>query len=53
MSKTERGHFSLQKEGGDYTFLRLPVVIIGRANSTKSSMRTGHAPEKEREQEKG
>lgn len=31
-----------------YVMLRLFAVTIGRANSTKSSMRTGHAP-KERE----
>lgn len=28
-----------------YVMLRLLPVTIGRANSTKSSMRTGHAPE--------
>lgn len=51
-STRETGHFPLQEEGGDYTFLRLPAVMIGRANSTKSSIRTGHAPEKKREREK-
>lgn len=39
----------LEEQGCDYTVLRLVPVTIGRANSTKSSIRTGQAPGKVRE----
>lgn len=39
----------LEEQGCDYTVLRLVPVTMGRANSTKSSIRTGQAPGKARE----